>query len=147
MRTTREREKWASGSATWHPQQGARAPLRRGIGTKAPEQTAGWVALDPVIHERTRLAILTALSTSAEAALSFLDLRDTLRLTDGNLLAHLRTLESAGLVELIKKGAGRGSSTVVQLSAAGRKAFRMYLDQLETLVRAARGKAKVTQRS
>ncbi len=95
MRTTREREKWASGSATWNPQHGAQAlgaPLRRKNGTKPAEPTAGWVALDPVIHERTRLAILTALSTSTETALSFLDLRDTLRLTDGNLLAHLRTL-------------------------------------------------------
>ena len=96
------------------------------------------VHLDPVIHEHTRLGILTVLYT-ASAGLSFSDLRDTLSLTDGNLMAHLRTLEGAELVERLKEGAGRASSTTVQLSAHGRRAFRNYLDQLETLVKAARG--------
>jgi DNA-binding MarR family transcriptional regulator len=96
--------------------------------------------LDPVIHERTRLSILTALFTLREPACSFSDLRDTLALTDGNLMAHLRTLEMAGLLERIKEGAGRNSSTTIQLTVAGRKAFHHYLDGLETLVRAARGK-------
>jgi DNA-binding MarR family transcriptional regulator len=97
------------------------------------------VDLDPVIHERTRLSILTALFTGREPGCSFSDLRDTLTLTDGNLLAHLRTLEQAQFIERIKAGAGRGSTTTIQLSALGRKAFRKYLDQLEILVRSARG--------
>ncbi|HYF48586.1 MAG TPA: transcriptional regulator [Planctomycetota bacterium] len=99
------------------------------------------VQLDPVIHERTRLAILTALFTLPSNACSFLDLRDTLSLTDGNLMAHLRTLESAGLIEREKEGAGRKSSTTVQLSASGKREFKAYLDSLESLVRAARGTA------
>ena len=65
--------------------------------------------LDPVIHERTRLSILTAIFTGRAQNCSFSDLRDTLSLTDGNLLTHLRTLEDAGLVELLKEGAGRNS--------------------------------------
>ena len=97
------------------------------------------VDLDPVIHERTRLSILTALFTHCEPGCSFSDLRDTLTLTDGNLLAHLRTLEQAAFIERIKAGAGRGSTTTIQLSAHGRKAFKNYLDQLEALVLSARG--------
>lgn len=97
------------------------------------------VDLDPVIHERTRLSILTALFTHREPGCSFSDLRDTLALTDGNLLAHLRTLEHASFIERIKAGAGRGSTTTIQLSTLGRKSFKKYLDQLETLVNAARG--------
>ena len=97
------------------------------------------VDLDPVIHERTRLSILTALFTSREPSSSFSDLRDTLSLTDGNLLAHLRTLEQAEFIERIKEGAGRGSTTTIQLSAHGRKAYSKYLEQLESLVRSARG--------
>ena len=97
------------------------------------------VHLDPVIHERTRLSILTALFTSREPGSSFSDLRDTLALTDGNLLAHIRTLEQAEFIERVKEGAGRGSTTTIQLSASGRKAFCNYLDQLESLVRSARG--------
>ncbi len=97
------------------------------------------VALDPVIHERTRLSILTALFTSREPACTFSDLRDALSLTDGNLLAHLRTLEQADFIERIKEGAGRGSTTMIQLSPHGRKSYAKYLDQLESLVRSARG--------
>lgn len=96
------------------------------------------VDLDPVIHERTRLSILTALFTHREPGCSFSDLRDALSLTDGNLLAHLRTLEQAAFIERIKAGAGRGSSTTIQLSAHGRKAFKKYLDQLESLVNSTR---------
>ncbi|HYG73429.1 MAG TPA: transcriptional regulator [Planctomycetota bacterium] len=98
------------------------------------------VHLDPLIHERTRLGILTSLFTTAEPGLSFSDLRDTLSLTDGNLMAHLRTLEEAGIIQREKEGAGRNSSTTVQLSPSGRKAFANYLDQLEMLVRTARSK-------
>jgi len=111
--------------------------------TSAVRQAAGgtrqaaWVRLDPVIHEHTRLGILTVLFTTP-AGRSFSDLRDTLSLTDGNLMAHLRTLEAAGLVERLKEGAGRASNTTVQLSHHGRGAFEEYLRKLEVLVREAR---------
>lgn len=118
-----------------------KSPAGRDAGATLPAgRDAGpTVRLDPVIHERTRLSILTALFTTADPGCSFPDLRDTLALTDGNLMTHLRTLEEAGLVELLKEGAGRASSTTIQLSSAGRRAFRVYLDQLESLVRTARG--------
>ncbi len=117
------------------------------VGRRAPERAAleshplaDVVRLDPVIHERTRLSIVTALFTVGEGGCSFSDLRDTLALTDGNLMAHLRTLEMAGFVERMKEGAGRNSSTTIQLSVTGRKAFRDYLDHLETLLKTTRGK-------
>ena len=103
--------------------------------TKVP---ADWVQLDPLIHERTRLSIMTALFAAGDGGYSFSDLRDTLKLTDGNLMAHLRTLEEAGLIEREKEGAGRNSSTTIHLSTVGRKAFGAYLDQLEALVKAVR---------
>lgn len=96
------------------------------------------VELDPIIHERTRLAILTALTTAADGQRSFSDLRDALHLTDGNLTTHLRTLGQAGLVELHKTGAGRGSSTLVRLTSSGHRAFQRYLERLEKLIHAAR---------
>ena len=118
------------------------AKRARGSATekRAAAEAGDVVYLDPLIHERTRLSILTTLFTSADASISFSDLRDSLALTDGNLMTHLRTLEGAGLLERAKEGSGRNSSTMVRLTVAGRKAFKHYLDQLETLVRAARGK-------
>ncbi len=96
------------------------------------------IKLDPIIHERARLAILTSLSTSEDGCCLFTDLRDSLQVTDGNLITHLRTLEQAGLVERKKEGAGRNSATKVMISKKGRNAFKAYLDQLEMLVQAAR---------
>jgi len=100
------------------------------------------VTLDPVIHERVRLVLLTALSTADESTLSFQALRETLQLTDGNLMGHIRALEQAGLVERSKQGAGRGSLTLVRLSAQGKRAFSEYLGRLETLIKTARGDEK-----
>jgi len=111
--------------------------ISQSITARKQEAADDSVYLDPVIHERTRLAILTALYTAREGR-SFPDLRDTLALTDGNLMAHLRTLEEAGLLERSKAGAGRASMTTVRLSAQGMTAFEQYLDQLEKLVHAAR---------
>lgn len=118
----------------------AAAVLEKVFGRASESRAGDTVYLDAVIHERTRLSILTALHTLGEPGCSFLDLRDTLSLTDGNLMAHLRTLEEAGLIERIKEGAGRKSNTTVRLSPIGKKAFKNYLDRLEMLVRAVRGK-------
>jgi len=110
----------------------------KNVRASAARALADVVHLDPVIHERTRLSILTTLYTLGEGGCSFPDLRDTLSLTDGNLMAHLRTLELAHLVERVKAGAGRNSSTTVRLSASGRRDFQNYLAQLEMLVQTAR---------
>lgn len=138
MKSTRERQAVnAPGARVASP-----GLLRRMRPSALPTTAAAGVervVLDPVIHERTRLAILTALMTLPEGGRTFLDLRAALHLTDGNLTTHLRTLGEAGLVELLKKGAGRGSSTTVQLTPAGRRAFQNYLDRLESLIHAARG--------
>lgn len=119
---------------------GASGPVaRKKRGATDGEDASELVELDPMIHERTRLAILTTLSTSKQNTCSFIHLRDALQVTDGNLITHLRTLEEAGLVTRRKRGAGRGSSTSVHITASGQRAFKAYLNQLETLVRAARG--------
>ena len=52
--------------------------------------------LDRVIHEKGRLAIMSLLATSSQ--LGFTEIRDSLRMTDGNLSVHVRTLQEAGYV-------------------------------------------------
>ena len=92
-------------------------------------------AIDDVIHGRLRLGIVAYLS-SVESAL-FPELRDKVGATDGNLSAHLRKLEEAGYVRVEKSFAGRKPQTRLELSAAGRRAWRNWLEQMETLMRAA----------
>ena len=103
---------------------------------EAPAQAASHLDLDRVIHERVRLAIVSALAVNT--ALSFNDLKALLRITDGNLSVHARRLEEAGYVECTKSFQGRMPRTRFRLTAAGRRALQGYLDHMEALIRATR---------
>lgn len=92
--------------------------------------------LDRVIHEKGRLSIMSLLAASPE--LSFTELRDQLRMTDGNLTQHLRTLQQAGYVAITKTFHNRRPLTTCSLTAAGRAAFARYIDLLEQIVRQSR---------
>jgi DNA-binding transcriptional ArsR family regulator len=94
--------------------------------------------LDQVIHDRTRLAIMSALAATDVA--SFTDLKGITATTDGNLSVHARRLEDAGYVLCEKTFAGRTPRTEYRLSAAGRRAFEKYLDHMDALVKASRKK-------
>ena len=94
--------------------------------------------LDRLIHERVRLGMVSALA--ANQSLSFRELKDLLRTTDGNLSLHARKLEEAGYVVCKKSFEGRVPRTDYRLSAAGRRALERYLDHMEALIRAARSR-------
>ncbi len=94
-------------------------------------------AADRLIHERLRLAIVSALAVND--TLSFTQLREVLQTTDGNLSVHARKLEEAGYVECTKYFAERVPRSDYRLTAKGRAALAEYLDQMEALVRAMRG--------
>ncbi len=88
--------------------------------------------LDAVIHERVRLAIVSALAVSPE--LSFNELKSMLSLTDGNLSAHSRTLEQAGYIVVQKSFQGRRPLTTMRLTLKGRRAFERYLKTLRQIL-------------
>lgn len=91
-----------------------------------------FLQLDRVIHEKGRLAIMSLLAASPQ--LSFTEIRDTLKMTDGNVTAHLRTLHEAGYVAFTKSMEGGRAVTTYALTSTGRKAFTTYLDLLEAIV-------------
>ena len=91
-----------------------------------------FLQLDRVIHEKGRLAIMSALAASPE--LSFTELRDTLAMTDGNLTTHIRTLQETGYVSVAKTYRDNRPLTTCSLTPAGRKAFASYIDLLEQIV-------------
>ncbi|HKF51197.1 MAG TPA: transcriptional regulator [Candidatus Acidoferrales bacterium] len=92
--------------------------------------------LDRLIHERTRLGIVSALAVNT--TLSFNALKKLVGATDGNLSVHARKLEDAGYISCTKSFAGRLPKTEYRLSAAGRKALERYLDHMEALIHATR---------
>ena len=92
--------------------------------------------LDPVLHERGRLAIVSVLAAADQ--LTFTEVRDALEMTDGNLSVHLQKLEEKGYVAIDKQFVGRRPQTTCRLTRVGRQAFTKYLDRLEAIVRKGR---------
>lgn len=89
--------------------------------------------LDRIIHERLRLAIVSALAVND--SLTFNELKSLLRTSDGNLSVHARKLEDAGYVSCLKSFEGRIPRTEYRLTAPGRKALERYLDHMEGLIK------------
>jgi DNA-binding HxlR family transcriptional regulator len=92
--------------------------------------------LDRLIHERMRLAIVSALAVND--SLTFNELKRLLDTTDGNLSVHARKLEEADYIVCTKSFEGRVPRTEYQLSGAGRQALERYLAHMEALIRATR---------
>ena len=111
-------------------------PKRAPASPAKTQAAAGAHELDRVIHERVRLAIVSALAVND--AMTFGDLKTLLDATDGNLSVHARKLEDAGYVVCTKGFDGRVPRTQYRLSAAGRKALERYLAHMEALIRATR---------
>jgi DNA-binding transcriptional ArsR family regulator len=109
----------------------APAPRRQPVETKIPD-------FDRLIHEKTRLAIVSALAVND--TLTFNELKAILKTTDGNVSVHTRKLEEANYLHCRKSFEGRMPRTEYSLSAGGRRALQKYLDHMEALIRATREK-------
>jgi len=110
------------------------AAPQRGADQRSLEAAAA--ELDRLIHERTRLGIVSALAVNS--SLTFKELKPLLRVTDGNLSVHARKLEDAGYILCTKSFAGRLPKTEYRLTATGRRALERYLNHMEALIRATR---------
>ena len=105
-------------------------------GVPTPVERVAPADLDRLIHERMRLAIVSALAVNE--TLTFNDLKKVLGTTDGNLSVHARKLEEAEYIACTKSFEGRMPKTEYRLTAAGRRALERYLDHMEALIRATR---------
>ena len=94
--------------------------------------------LDKLIHERLRLGIISALA--ANDSMSFGDLKNLLQTTDGNISVHARKLEEAGYVACEKSFKGRVPLTEYRITSEGREALSRYLNHMEALINAMKGK-------
>jgi DNA-binding HxlR family transcriptional regulator len=93
--------------------------------------------LNPVIHGKLRLAVLSLLTTVEEAEFTWLRARTGS--TDGNLGAQLAKLEEAGYVAVEKKFVQRKPQTLYRMTDAGRKALAEYVQALRQLLGASIG--------
>jgi DNA-binding MarR family transcriptional regulator len=106
-------------------------PVNKWTGKNLPK-------LDRVIHERMRLGIVSALAVNE--SLTFNDLKRLLETTDGNVSVHTRKLEEAGYLECEKSFNGRIPHTEYRLTKDGRESLDRYLNHMEALIKATRGR-------
>ena len=92
--------------------------------------------LDKVIHEKNRMGIMSMLA--AVKSISFTDLRNTLNMSDGNLITHIRTLHKTGYVSTTKSFHDNRPLTTCSLTEDGRNAFSEYVNLIEGIVKQAR---------
>ncbi|GAB5602799.1 transcriptional regulator [Thermus sp. FJN-A] len=94
------------------------------------------MALDPLIHQETRLRIVALLRGLGEdARVEFTWLKEALGLTEGNLASHLQKLEEAGYVRVEKGFQGKRPKTWVALTPEGQAAYEAYRKALLELLK------------
>ena len=90
---------------------------------------------DEIVHQSTRLRILSALNAlPRREMLEFVRLKAITGATDGNLGAHLTTLEKSGYVEIVKDFAGRKPRTRIAITTPGRRAFQDHVAYLREIL-------------
>lgn len=89
--------------------------------------------LDDLLLSRARIGILSAIVGGAEA--EFIYLRDTLKLSDGNLSVQLRKLEKAGYITIRKIFFKRKPKTFCAITQKGIKAIEKMLTRFEALLK------------
>lgn len=91
---------------------------------------------DPVIHQPIRLKIMSALKAllSERDMLEFVRLKALSGATEGNLGAHITTLETAGYIEVVKDFHQNRPRTRARLTRAGRRAFEDYVAFLKGII-------------
>ncbi|MGV8931408.1 MAG: transcriptional regulator [Luteimonas sp.] len=90
------------------------------------------LAIDRLVHEPARLAILTVLANAEQVEFGFLE--TICRLSKGNLSSHLSKLEAGGLVAIEKSFRGKRPLTRASITDAGRNALAQYRMQIAALL-------------
>jgi DNA-binding MarR family transcriptional regulator len=103
-----------------------------------PPRQKGDATFDRLVYERVRLGIMSALAVREE--LTFNELKALFDVSDGNLSAHARKLEEAKYLTCTKSFEDRRPRSVYRLTSLGKAALNRYLDHVESVIKATRGR-------
>jgi DNA-binding HxlR family transcriptional regulator len=93
---------------------------------------------DKIIHERSRLLILTFLASSDVKAMPFSEIKKALDFTAGNLSIQLKTLTEAGYVSITKEFKENKPLTRASITARGSAALKRYVNEMDSLIKGLR---------
>jgi DNA-binding transcriptional ArsR family regulator len=89
--------------------------------------------LNKIIHERVRLAVMSALA--GRGKLTFSEMKQLLDVTDGNLSVHTAILEKNGLISIMKDFDGKKPRTTFTMTQKGKRVFEEYVNELEKIIK------------
>ncbi|HEY3948814.1 transcriptional regulator [Phenylobacterium sp.] len=90
---------------------------------------------DEIIHQSTRLRLMSVLNALPDGeGLEFKRLKAIAQATDGNLGAHLATLEKAGYIAIDKDFVGKRPRTQASITRPGRRAYEQHLQYLRDII-------------
>lgn len=92
-------------------------------------------ALNKIIHERSRLLILTYLASNERKEISFNELQENLEFTSGNLSIQLKKLKEAGYLTIQKTFKDNKPFTTVSITPKGIKALNSYIEEMEGIIK------------
>ena len=90
--------------------------------------------INKVIHERSRLLILSYLAGSETGKATFMELQKTTEFSRGNLSIQIKTLQEAGYVRITKKFKDNKPQTTIFLTEKGQEAIKQYLKEMEQIL-------------
>ncbi|MCP4135262.1 MAG: transcriptional regulator [bacterium] len=94
--------------------------------------------IDKLIHEQSRLRIVTYLAGSDKKEVSFNELQNSLDFTSGNLSIQLKKLSEASYIDINKTFKDNKPYTTAALTAKGRNALEKYIEEMENIIGALR---------
>ena len=89
--------------------------------------------LDPLLHAELRLAVMSLLISTDEAEFPYI--KEQTGATAGNLSVQVDKLSAAGYIEVEKTFKGKRPCTICRITDKGRKAFKAYVEALESYLK------------
>lgn len=90
-------------------------------------------SLNKDFESRVRLGIMSILMVNDWV--DFLELKDLLQITDGNLASHINALEKNKYIKIKKQFVGKKTKTSYQITSLGKASFTNHLNALEILLK------------
>ncbi|MAU26497.1 MAG: transcriptional regulator [Muricauda sp.] len=88
--------------------------------------------INKLFDHRIRLGIMSILMVND--SVDFNTFKELLKVTDGNLASHIKTLEKEGYIRVEKSFIGRKPNTRYSATKVGKAAFKKHVEALEKLI-------------
>ncbi|MBZ4190188.1 winged helix-turn-helix domain-containing protein [Niabella beijingensis] len=89
--------------------------------------------LNKDFESRVRLGIMSVLVVNSWV--DFLEMKEHLGVTDGNLASHITALEAKKYIEVKKEFVGKKTRTSYKVTKSGKESFVQHINALERLLK------------